>query len=36
MFLGLRTVVYQVDDLGEGKKWYSKVLGFEPKFDEPF
>ncbi len=36
MFLGLRTVVYQVDDLGEGKKWYSQVLGFDPYFDEPF
>jgi predicted enzyme related to lactoylglutathione lyase len=36
MFLGLRTVVYQVDDLGEAKLWYSKVLGFEPYFDEPY
>jgi len=36
MFLGLRTVVYQVDDLGEAKLWYSKVLGFAPYFDEPY
>lgn len=36
MFLGLRTVAYQVDDLEKGKKWYSDVLGFEPYFDEPF
>ncbi|UCC48426.1 MAG: VOC family protein [Gemmatimonadota bacterium] len=36
MFLGLRTVVYQVDDLEEAKAWYSKVLGFEPYFDEAY
>ncbi len=36
MFLGLRTVVYQVDDLGRAKEWYSRVLGIEPYFDEPF
>jgi len=36
MFLGLRTVVYHVDDLGKAKKWYTEVLGVEPYFDEPF
>lgn len=36
MFLGLRTVVYQVDDLDRGKKWYTQVLGFEPYFDQPY
>jgi predicted enzyme related to lactoylglutathione lyase len=36
MFVGLRTVVYQVDDLEKAKEWYGRVLGFEPYFDEPF
>ena len=36
MFLGLRTVIYQVSDLEEAKAWYSKALGFDPYFDEPF
>ena len=33
---GLRTVIYKVDDLEKAKLWYSKVLGFEPYFDQPF
>jgi predicted enzyme related to lactoylglutathione lyase len=36
MFLGLRTAVYEVDDLERAKEWYSQVLGFGPYFDEPF
>ena len=36
MFLGLRTVIYQVSDLEQAKAWYSKALGIEPYFDEPF
>ena len=36
MFQGLRTVIYHVDDLQKAKEWYSKVLGTEPYFDEPF
>ena len=36
MFLGVRTVVYNVDDLDIAKDWYSKFLGIEPYFDEPF
>ena len=36
MFLGLRTVVYQVTDMAEAKAWYSSALGFAPYFDEPF
>ena len=36
MFLGLRTAAYKVRDIAEGKKWYSKVLGIEPYFDQPF
>jgi predicted enzyme related to lactoylglutathione lyase len=36
MFLGLRTALYKVDDLGAAKAWYSRVLGVEPYFAEPF
>ncbi len=36
MFLGLRTVVYQVQDLGKATEWYGKVLGSQPYFDQPF
>jgi predicted enzyme related to lactoylglutathione lyase len=36
MFLGLRTAVYEVVDVEAAKAWYTKALGFEPYFDEPF
>ena len=36
MFLGLRTVVYRVDDLEAAKTWYGEALGIEPYFDEPY
>jgi predicted enzyme related to lactoylglutathione lyase len=36
MFLGLRTVVYHVDDLDQAKEWYAALLGYGPYFDEPF
>jgi predicted enzyme related to lactoylglutathione lyase len=36
MFLGLRTVIYQVSDLEQAKIWYSRALGIDPYFDEPF
>lgn len=36
MIKGLRTVVYKVGDLEKAKAWYSRVLGIEPYFDEPF
>ena len=36
MILGLRTVMYHVDNINKGKEWYAKVLGFKPYFDEPF
>ena len=36
MFQGLRTAGYQVPDLEKAKAWYTKVLGIEPYFDEPF
>lgn len=33
---GLRTVGYKVADINQAKEWYSKVLGIQPYFDEPF
>jgi predicted enzyme related to lactoylglutathione lyase len=36
MFLGLRTVIYHVDDIGKAKKWYSDALGIQPYFDQPY
>ncbi|SRR6266404_3514424 len=35
-FLGLRTAIYHALDLDKAKAWYSKVLGVEPYFDQPF
>jgi len=36
MIKGLRTVVYPVTDLEQGKAWYGQVFGVAPYFDEPF
>lgn len=36
MLLGLRTVVFKVIDLDKAKSWYSKLLGIEPYFDQPY
>jgi predicted enzyme related to lactoylglutathione lyase len=36
MLLGLRTVIYPVDDLLQAKLWYEKVVGVKPYFEEPF
>jgi len=36
MFLGLRTVVYPAPELDAAKEWWSKLLGIQPYFDEPF
>ena len=36
MLRGLRTVIYQVGDIGRAKEWYGEVLGFAPYFDEVF
>lgn len=35
MFLGLRTVKYEVQDVAKAKEWYSKVFGVQPYFDQP-
>jgi predicted enzyme related to lactoylglutathione lyase len=34
--LGLRTLIYPSNNLKEDKDWWTKTLGFEPYFDEPF
>ncbi len=36
MLAGLRTVIYQVDDLAAARRWYTAALGIEPYFAEPF
>jgi predicted enzyme related to lactoylglutathione lyase len=35
-FLALRTAIYHAPDFAKGKAWYSKILGIEPYFDQPF
>lgn len=35
-FLGLRTVVYKVDELKKATDWYSRVFDTSPYFEEPF
>ena len=35
-FLGLCTAIYHTPDLAKAKAWYSKALGMEPYFDQPF
>jgi predicted enzyme related to lactoylglutathione lyase len=34
--LGLRTVIYKVDDISKAKEWYAKAFRTQPYFDEPF
>lgn len=36
MLKGLRTVIYGVSDIEEGKNWYTKAIGMRPYFDQPF
>ena len=35
-FKGLRTAGYKVSDLAKAKDWYTRILGIEPYFDQPF
>ncbi|MBI4326703.1 MAG: VOC family protein [Chloroflexi bacterium] len=35
-FQGLRTAIYHAPDIFQAKIWYSKVLGIQPYFDQPF
>lgn len=34
--LGLRTTIYPAPDLDAAKTWFTKMLGKEPYFDQPF
>jgi predicted enzyme related to lactoylglutathione lyase len=34
--LGLRTVVYMVEDLEKAKKWYTKAFNAKPYYDTPY
>lgn len=36
MLLGLRTAIYHVGDIQQGRNWYAKALGVQPYFDQPF
>ena len=36
MFLGLRSHILDTADLAATKDWYTRVLGKEPYFDDPF
>jgi predicted enzyme related to lactoylglutathione lyase len=36
MFQGLRSLIFHASDLQAAKEWYSKALGVQPYFDEPF
>ena len=36
MFKGLKTLIYNVENLEGAKAWYSRVLGIQPYFDEPY
>jgi len=35
-FLGLRTVVYKVDDIASATEWYSTAFDQSPYFEEPY
>ena len=35
-FLGLRSLIYAVNDIEKAKQWYTEVLGEGPYFDEAF
>jgi predicted enzyme related to lactoylglutathione lyase len=34
--LGLRTTIYPAPDLEAAKAWFTRMLGTEPYFDQPF
>jgi predicted enzyme related to lactoylglutathione lyase len=36
MLQGLRTTIYQVDDLAAATHWYRGLLGQAPYFDQPY
>ena len=36
MYLALRSLIHETNDLAATKRWLTDVLGVEPYFDEPF
>ncbi len=34
--LGLRTLIYKVNDLDKAKAWYAEAFQISPYFDQPF
>jgi len=36
MLLGLRTAIYHVPEITQGRDWYAQALGIQPYFDQPF
>ena len=34
--LGLRSVIYPINNLEKSKKWWTEALGYQPYFDQPF
>jgi lactoylglutathione lyase len=34
--LGLRTIVYMVDELEKAKNWYSEAFNIQPYYDTPY
>src|SRR3982751_4458290 len=36
MLQGLRTVIYNVDNIERAKEWYTEFVGYPPYFDQPF
>lgn len=36
MFLGLRTVIYHLDNIDKAKTWYTEALGIQPYFDKTY
>lgn len=36
MFLGLRTVIHPAPDLADAKARFTRLLGVDPYFDQPF
>lgn len=36
MLLGLRTVIYHVNNLEEAKRWYAEAFRVKPYFDQPY
>src|ERR1700730_5284325 len=36
LFQGLQTAIYKVPDIVQAKEWYTRALGLEPYYDQPY